>query len=126
SANWATPGNWDIGNVPAAVDDILIPNTSNKPLLDQARTINSLNISQGGAVLDLNNFNLTVSTYVTLVGTLTARGAEQITVGGNWNATGGWYNTAQSTVVFNTSTSSSQTITNGNLPFGNVEVKAGT
>src|SRR5207248_5589570 len=101
STAWNNPSNWSPGRIPSSVDDVVIPNTSNKPLLDQARTINSLNINAGGAVLDLNNFNLTISTYVTLVGTLTARGAEQITVGGAWTNSGGQFNAAQSTATFN-------------------------
>jgi uncharacterized membrane protein YjdF len=98
---WNIAGNWNQGIVPRSIDNVVIPNTSNKPQLQYATTINSLNISQGDARLELNNYDLTVSTYVTLVGTMTASGTEQIYVGGNWNATGGAFNAAQSTVTFN-------------------------
>jgi hypothetical protein len=98
---WNDALNWNPTRVPVSADNIVIPNTSNKPLLNSAITINSMNISQGNGALDLNNYNLTVSTYITLVGTLTARGNEQIAVGGNWTNTGGWFNAANSTVTFN-------------------------
>ncbi len=123
--NFAVAGNWNLNFVPRAVDDVVIPLTSNNPILDKARTINSLNVNQAGAALDLDNFNLTVSTYVTLVGTLTARGSEQISVGGNWDNTSGWFNAAQSTLTFVGST----TLTTGGdglgKMFANVIISTG-
>ena len=75
----------------------------------------------GSAALDLNNFNLTVSSYVTIVGTLTARGGEQINVGGNWDNTNGWFNAAQSTVTFN-GTSGIQQLISGGTKIGRAHV----
>jgi hypothetical protein len=79
--------------------------------------VNSLNISEGDAVLNLNNYNLTVSSYITLVGTMTASGIEQISVGGNWDNTSGWFNAAQSTVNFN-GASGYQYVTSGGTSAG--------
>jgi hypothetical protein len=101
STNWNDPKNWNLGYVPTSIDHVIIPNTGNKPIINNHVTINSLNISEGNAALDLNNYNLTVSTYITLVGTLTARGNEQISLGGNWDNTSGWFNAANSTVTIN-------------------------
>src|SRR5205823_14857778 len=117
STDFGTASNWNPSFVPRTTDDVVIPNVGNLPAtLDTNRTINSLNISQGGAALDMNNFNLTVSTYVTLVGTLTARGTEQISVGGDWTASGGLFNVAQSTITFN---GGNQTLT-GSATFYNL------
>jgi hypothetical protein len=111
--DWNTATNWDLGRTPFTGDDVVIPNTGNKPIINNQITINSLNISEGNAALDLNNYNLTVSTYITLVGTLTARGNEQITLGGNWNNTSGWFNAANSTVTFNAATGWQSVISGG-------------
>ncbi len=115
--DWNKGGNWNTGAVPRAVDDVVIPNTTNKPQLTLSVAINSLNISGAATALDLNNFNLIVSTYVTFVGTITARGAEQISVGGNWT-NGGLFNAANSVVLFDGS--GAQTVDQRGQIFGNV------
>ncbi len=118
STNWNTGSNWNPSGVPQTIDDVVIANVGNQPaLLDQARTMNSLTVNSG-ATADLNNFNLTVSTYVTLTGTVTAHGTEQISVGGNWNASGGLFNYAQSTVTL---TGANPTILSVGTSFYNLE-----
>jgi cytoskeletal protein CcmA (bactofilin family) len=98
--NWNIAGNWSGNTVPTSLDNVVIPNTTNKAQLQSAAAIRSLDISQGDARLELNNYNLTVSTYVNLVGTITASGIERIYVGGNWTNSG-WYSPAAGTVDFN-------------------------
>src|SRR5439155_18041305 len=56
----------------------------------------------------------------TLVGTLTARGAEQISVGAGWNSTGGRFNAANSTVTF--TGTSTDTLTSGGVAFSNLQL----
>ncbi len=114
--DWNKAGNWSTGAVPRSVDDVVIPNTTNKPQLTTAVTINSLNISGNNNALDLNNFNITISSFVTLVGTMTARGAEQISVGASWTNTSGYFTAAQSTVTF--TALSTGTITTGGMNAG--------
>jgi hypothetical protein len=115
-SDWNKAGNWSGNTVPTSVDTVVIPNTSNKPQLLSAVSIANLNISQGDARLDLNNFDLSVSSYITIAGTMTASGSEQIALGGNWNATGGWFNPAQSTVTFQIN-STTQTILSAGTSF---------
>ncbi len=60
-----------------------------------------------GGNLDVNG-NFTIS-----AGTLTAVGAQQINVAGNWDNTNGWFNAAQSTVTFDGSSGTQLLITGG-------------
>jgi hypothetical protein len=103
NTDFGTGGNWSTGAVPRAVDDIVIASVTNNCVLDQNRTVNSVT-TNAGAIFRLNNFNLTVSTYVVNSGTITATGTEQISLGGNWDNTSGTFNAASSTVTFNGAT----------------------
>ncbi|UCB56472.1 MAG: DUF11 domain-containing protein [Candidatus Omnitrophota bacterium] len=102
SGSWSDDANWDTGSVPGEDDPVVIPDTSgmDAPTLDQATTIKSLTISTNGE-LKLDGNNLTVSTDITGNGTLTAKGSETISVGGNWDFSGGTFTCASSNVTFN-------------------------
>lgn len=69
NTDWAVGTNWSTGSVPPAGMSILIPNVTNQPVLDQDRTIGSLNIETGASV-DLNGFNLSLEKNFINSGTL--------------------------------------------------------
>jgi hypothetical protein len=121
---WDVGSNWSNFVVPRSIDDVLIGDETNDPQLQSGVTVHSLDIGESLAELDLNNFDLVVTTYVNLSGIITARGTEQITVGGNWTVTGGTFNAAQSTVTFNAS-GSTQTILSGGTSFYNLLISTG-
>jgi hypothetical protein len=100
STDWGTATNWDTTTVPSGNDDVVIPYVAaNHPLLDTARTINSLTIATDGR-LDLSGFNLTVNGDLTINGILDAStGSPTITVWGNWDSSGGTFDYGMSTVV---------------------------
>ncbi len=101
STDWGTTTNWDVGFVPRVFDDAVIPATARNPILDKARSVGSLTISDPNAVLSLNNFDFTAFSYISLAGTMTASGNEQIFVGSDWDDSAGAFIAANSTVTFN-------------------------
>ena len=67
SSNWATASNWSPAVVPTSTDDIIVNSSSsstNNLMLDQNRTIKSLNISAGKTV-NLGTFTLTLTSALT-------------------------------------------------------------
>ncbi|MFH1378658.1 MAG: hypothetical protein ABII23_00130, partial [bacterium] len=97
-----TASNWNPQYIPTPTSDIIIPDTPNKPEISKTTAINSLTIQSGGE-LKTSGYDLDVSTYVILAGTITCTNKESITVGGDWNAAGGYFDAQQSSVTFDTS-----------------------
>ncbi|EAY23799.1 hypothetical protein [Microscilla marina] len=60
SSDWNTPTNWDTGVVPGASDQVIIPEVTNSPRLDQDRQVGTLNMTDNSS-LDLSNFTFTVN-----------------------------------------------------------------
>ena len=58
STDWNTPANWSTNAVPVAADNVIIPNTANKPVLASNVTINSFFMALGSG-LNFNGFTLT-------------------------------------------------------------------
>jgi hypothetical protein len=101
--NFGNADNWDKFIVPRSTDHVVIAYVGAQPaVLDQARSFSSITI-QKGAHLDLNNRNIALSVYypvtpygIVLLGTMTARGSEQImttsfeTYDWDTSATTGW------------------------------------
>jgi hypothetical protein len=73
STAWALAGNWSPAQTPTPIDTVIIASTTNKPQLSAGVSVASMTIQNGGA-LNLNNFNITVSSDLILVGTMTASG----------------------------------------------------
>lgn len=69
--NWSTTTNWLSGSVPTESADVIIPATSNQPIIAGNVTVSSLTINNGATLLVVSGNNLTVSTIVTNSGTLT-------------------------------------------------------
>jgi len=69
--NWSTTTNWSSGSVPTESSDVIIPATSNQPIIAENVTISSLTIIDGATLLVMSGNNLTASTTVKNSGTLT-------------------------------------------------------
>ncbi|GAJ17726.1 unnamed protein product, partial [marine sediment metagenome] len=60
NSTFSVAGNWNPQFSPAPTSNIIIPNKPNKPKLEANTSINGLKISEGGARLELNSYNLTI------------------------------------------------------------------
>jgi uncharacterized repeat protein (TIGR01451 family) len=129
STDWANPANWDKGDVPIDTHSVIIPGgVPNDPILDQARTIAALTINTGGS-LNLNGNDLTINGDITINGTLDAStGTPIITVGGNWNSSGGTFTQGSSTVMIGRSGQSNTITTDPSTSFifYNLTINAGS
>ncbi len=74
STAWNNANNWDVGALPGTASNVTIPNVSNPPSLDQARTANAVTIQIGGT-LNLNEYALSVTGTLSNSGILNASGA---------------------------------------------------
>ncbi|MBA7524333.1 hypothetical protein ES705_16470 [subsurface metagenome] len=76
---------------------LVIDNTGTSVQLQDAADIDGgLNVATG--TLDLNSYDITISSDVYIDGVLTCSAGEQITVGGNWDSSAGTFNYNTSTV----------------------------
>ncbi len=91
--NWSNAGNWDQGIAPRSVDAAVIPSVATLPLLTAAVSISTLTINSGASV-NLNGFNLTLSSF-TNAGNFIFVGTETVTSAPN--------SLAGSTVTYQTS-----------------------
>ncbi len=72
STAWNTASNWSPSGVPATIDHVAIPNTTNKPVLSGNVTIANFSIT--GGQLDLNGDTLTVNGTLSMTGGLVQDG----------------------------------------------------
>ena len=86
SGNWSADGNWSSADgearAPLAIDTVTIPVTARNPALSSAASCAALAVAEG-ATLDLADKALTVAGDLTVAGTLSASGAQVISVGGD-------------------------------------------
>lgn len=116
STNWNNDGNWSLGRLPVPSDVVVIPDTANDPTLDFDKSILSLVIETGG-LMRLGGYDLLVTSNLTVNGTLTASGSEQVEVFRDVNMTGGVFNNASTT--FFLSGPFAQSVTCGTLAWFN-------
>ena len=121
STNWSTAANWDQGQVPDATASVVISNPCTfYPTLDSAKVIGGELRVNSGAILRLGGYNLSVSSNLTVNGTLIASNSETILVSGNLDFTGGSFSGMSSTVFIGGT--NSQTLTSGGNRFSTLRV----
>jgi len=90
TSDWNNPDNWDNNAVPTADYNLIIENRPIDPILDIDRTYNDI-LVESGAILDLNNKNLTLTGSMTIQGVNGLVPAAEvinpaaITVSADWN-----------------------------------------
>ena len=98
--NWHNAANW-LGEVPNETKNVEITSGGIQPVIFEGQAF-AQNISiANGAVLTINDQNLTISEELWFAGTITAIGSPHITVGGSWVSASGRFNAGQSRVVLN-------------------------
>ncbi len=98
--NWHNPANW-LGDVPDATKNVEIKTGSFHPEIFEGPAF-AQNISlESGAILTVNEQDLTITEELWFAGTITAIGSPHITVGGSWVSASGTFNAGQSRVVLN-------------------------
>ncbi|MFZ4057979.1 MAG: beta strand repeat-containing protein, partial [Ferruginibacter sp.] len=108
STVWSTATNWTCGT-PTSTSSVVIPNTSNKPVLDGNVTVAGLEL-QAGSTLSLNANNFTVNGALAGTGTITGSTASNLTFGG----TGGTVNfTTNAQAIKNLTVNSPAVVTLG-------------
>jgi hypothetical protein len=116
NTNYETGTNWDTGAVPDPYTNVVIANTTNKPILSANQEMASLTINSG-ATLNLNGFNLTQNDGGTFTnnGTLIMKGTETLT--------GFTMDTTNGTVMYTNTTN--QTGLNGGNTYNNLTLNDG-
>lgn len=67
NTSWNEPGNWSTNTVPISSSDVTIPNTTNKPVLDNDVTIHKFYMSSGSE-LDFNGYKLSNTSDIDING----------------------------------------------------------
>jgi len=80
STDWNNPANWSCNTLPAQGANVVIPSTTNKPLINTAITVGNLNLN---GEFNLNGQSLTITGAVTGTGTITGSPTSDIVVTGN-------------------------------------------
>jgi hypothetical protein len=122
--DWHKGGNWLSGQVPDITKFAIIPDVANDPIISNNVAFARKITIYPGAVVNLNNRDLTSATDVSNSGTITITGNPVFTVGGNWGSATGTLNAGNSRIVFN-SLSGNKTITIGTGNFYDVDINAG-
>ncbi len=81
-SDWATASNWVGGSVPAATDDVLIPDVANDPIINGEAAVNDINIESGSIV--------TVNSGASFAILGAASGSGQVTVKRNSTGSAGY------------------------------------
>jgi hypothetical protein len=98
--NWHNPANW-LGDVPDETKNVEITSGGIQPVIFEGPAF-AQNISvESGAILTIDQQNLTMSGELWFAGTITAIGSPLITVGGSWVSASGIFNAGQSWVILN-------------------------
>lgn len=106
--SWTTAGNWSCGAVPLSGQDVIIPSTTNKPVLAGNVTVGAMNL-QSGAFITLGSNTFAINGAVTGTGTLTGTINSNLEV----NGTGTLYFTTGSNNLNNFTVNSTGTVTLG-------------
>lgn len=118
NSDWNTAGNWSGGSVPGTGATVSIPNTTNKPILNVAKSIGNLTIGNWGSATTLTIIS---GGALSVTGNFSMNGGGQLHIdGGSFNHTGTNYNGAYSATAFIEMTSGSfSSAANMNLVGGN-------
>ncbi|MFN8347614.1 MAG: BspA family leucine-rich repeat surface protein, partial [Spirosomataceae bacterium] len=110
NTNWADAGNWSPAGIPANGDNIIINNVANDPVIQNATTVNVINISlNSGATLTVNSgATLNVSQF-TVTGIYLDAAA--LTNNGTINLTSNGDNVSEITLLSGSTVTNSGTIT---------------
>jgi hypothetical protein len=65
STDWSNIGNWNLGIIPTSIDNVIIPVSSNSPIINTTITVNNITI-EGGGVLNLNTGSVTITNNITV------------------------------------------------------------
>jgi hypothetical protein len=105
STAWNVAANWTPSGVPATIDHVAIPNTTNKPVLSANVTVANFSIT--GGELDLDGHTMTVNGTMSMTGGTVKDGLMQKTSSGALTITGVTVNcaldVASNTISINTS-----------------------
>ncbi len=78
--DWDEPSNWDLGFVPTAIDNVVIPGAPvNQPILNVNVQITDVEV-QSGAMITMNGFNLDITGTLSNDGTISLFGSETLMV----------------------------------------------
>lgn len=77
STDWNNPANWSPSLVPGPGDSVIVPVVTNEPIFSVNVTVGNLTIDTGASV-NINGFNITVSSAFVNDGTLELHGNEAI------------------------------------------------
>jgi len=83
---WNVPNNWCTGQVPSIGADVIIPNTSNKPLLTSNTSVGAFNLANG-ATLSLANNTLTINGTISGTGLISSSPTSNLICTGSSNGT---------------------------------------
>ena len=91
STDWNTATNWSDGILPTAIDDAIIPNVTNKPIISGSAVCNNLTVNTGSSLTINASNTLTISgnfvnngTFTPNTGTVNYNGTNQTVVGVNY------------------------------------------
>lgn len=111
STNWSTGSNWSCGTAPVSGENVVIPNTTNKPVLSADVTVGNLNL-QSGATITIGANTFTVGGAITGTGTFKGSSSSNLTVSGT--GTLNFSQTAGENSLRDLTVSSTGTVTLGN------------
>ena len=106
STSWFTPSNWSCGSVPTAASDVIIPNVTNKPIIDGTNTTalaNTLTVNSGSLTVKSGNTLKVTDAVTNNSGTITLENTASLVQINNVANTGNiTYNRITNTSVRNT------------------------
>ena len=130
--DWYKTGNWEVSagpdRIPLISDNVIIPQTTNQPIIDQDGAVAKTLEVQTNATLTLNSAAATDTTLIvaedlTFAGRVVmTSGNDTLCVGGNWTNTG-MFTAGNGTVIMNSS-SGIKTIDNFNDNFYNLYINS--